>query len=676
VTDRSDAARRVRDRVVVHARGAAAHLTAMVSPRFEGGVDPIDVDQGRSDGTTLLTGWVRTRRAARLTSVIVFVDGEATVLGRPNPDDPRAGVHVSPWHAAVTLPPGQAVMVHAVALCSDGGTVTLDPQTGRVPTPEPPDDPLLGNIDLPRPGAVVGPTLLTVAGWTLLDPIARVEVGIDGAMSAARQMATPRPDVARLHQSVHASLCGFEHVLDLTDCVAGEQITIVVEAVRATGTCEVIDTTEVVVGDELAAEPFDQVSIAGLRAQTDRVAARHVAAADGVNLFVVTHDLGLGGGQLYLHELLLRLLDAPDVRCFVVSPTDGPLRDDLEALGVEVHICGPFPTEPAAHESLLRLLCTLAGEFEATAVVANTAGAACGVEVAERLGIPSLWAIHESYAPHQFLLAAYGPGGAHPSAQDRLEHALASASAVIFEADATRLLYCESGDPRRFVHIPYGIPLSDIDAFMATDDRAARRRALGWTDHEVVILCVGTFEPRKAQASLLRAFAQVSSDHPEAVLVLVGDRSDPYSEAMRAYAVALDLGDRVRIEAVTPALFDWYATADLFVLASDVESLPRSVLEAMAFGVPPLVAPVFGLGEIIRDGDNGMFVAPRDLVALDAALRRALSMSSDERRAMGARAATYIRANHDSRGYGEAYRTLLDGFAKDPSAFPGELLGR
>ena len=62
-------------------------------------------------------------------------------------------------------------------------------------------------------------------------------------------------------------------------------------------------------------------------------------------------------------------------------------------------------------------------------MVVNPAGAACGVEVAERLGIPALWAIHESYAPHQFLLAAYGPGGAHPSAQARLEHALASASA-------------------------------------------------------------------------------------------------------------------------------------------------------------------------------------------------------------------------------------------------------
>jgi len=401
-----------------------------------------------------------------------------------------------------------------------------------------------------------------------------------------------------------------------------------------------------------------------------------VAAADGVHLLVVTHDLGLGGGQLYLHELLLRLLDAPDVRCVVVSPSDGPLRHELEALGVEVHVCGPFPTAPAAHESLLRQLADLASQFEATAVVVNTAGAACGVELADRLGLPVLWAIHESYAPHQFLLAAYGPGGAHPTAQARLERALASANAVIFEADATRRLYCDSGDPRRFVHVPYGIPLADLDAWLATDDRAARRRGRGWTDDDVVVLCVGTLEPRKAQASLLRAFAQVAADHPEAVLVLVGDRGDHYGEAMREYADALGLGDRVRIEPVTPALFDWYAAADLFVLASDVESLPRSVLEAMAFGVPPLVAEVFGLGEIIDDGDNGLLVEPRDLAALDGALRRALAMPRAQRRAMGARAAAYVRASHDSRGYGDAYRALLDGFAKDPTAFPGDLLAR
>lgn len=675
MTEGNDRVGRVLGRLETHARLAAAQLAAMARPRFPGGIDLISVDDA-DDADVTVTGWVRTPGASRLTSVVVFVDDQPSVVGHPNPHDPRAGRRVAPWHAAVSLPPGRTVVVHAVALCSNGMTLRLDPQQVTVPAQVPPDGPPLGRIDLPVPGAVVDRSLLTVAGWALVDPVARIEVGIDGSMSAARQMATPRPDVALVHDSAHAELCGFEHVIDLTDRPAGELITIVAEAIDPTGEREVIGKTEVIVGAEVALEPFDLETIAGLRASTDREVARHESAQRGINVLVVTHDLGLGGGQLYLHELLLRLLDAPDFRCAVVSPSDGPLRPELEERGVEVHICGPYPTAPAAHESMLRHLAGLARELEATAAVVNTAGAACGVELAERLAIPALWAIHESFAPHQFLRAAYGPGGAHPSAQARLEHALASASAVIFEAAATRQLYCASGDPRRFVHVPYGISLSEIDTFLATDDRAARRSDLGWTDEDLVVLCVGTVEPRKAQASLLRAFSQVSGDHPEAVLVLVGDRGDTYGEAVRAYAERLDLGDRVRIEPVTPDLFGWYAAADLFVLASDVESLPRSVLEAMAFGLPSLVADVFGLGEIIEDGDNGLLFETRDLAALDVALRRVLSMPADERRAMGERASRYIRASHDSRGYAEAYRALLEGFAKDPTAFPGELLER
>jgi len=247
--------------------------------------------------------------------------------------------------------------------------------------------------------------------------------------------------------------------------------------------------------------------------------------------------------------------------------------------------------------------------------------------------------------------------------------------AVIFEADGTRQLYCSHGDARRFVKVDYGIAVDTVDEFQASDDRDARRRDLGWGPDDVVLLCVGTLEPRKAQASLLRAFARVAPDHPEAVLVLVGDRGDPYGEEVRAYAARLDLGDQVRVEPVTPDCYAWYGAADAFVLNSDVESLPRSALEAMAFGLPAIVADVFGLGELVDDGVTGFHVAPRDLASLEGGLRRLLSLDGAERQAMGARAAAHIRAEHDSHGYATAYRRLLDGLAADPTAFPAAILG-
>ena len=65
--------------------------------------------------------------------------------------------------------------------------------------------------------------------------------------------------------------------------------------------------------------------------------------------------------------------------------------------------------------------------------------------------------------------------------------------------------------------------------------------------------------------------------------------------------------------------------SDLLVCASDVESLPRTVLEAMAWELPVLATAVYGLPELIDDGETGWLCAPRDVDALADGLRRALA---------------------------------------------------
>ena len=648
-------------------------MLSLGSPRYSGGVDPIDPD-GVGGTTVTVTGWARAH-PDQLVAVVVLIDGAAVALGSFHSADHRTRRGITPWQALVPFPEDQTVQVSAVAVLANGLTQALEREARVTPNPAPPPPepaPFIGDLDEPGDGDVVAGPLFTVRGWSTLDPVARIEVTVDGVTSPARQMALARPDVARQIDSPHAGFCGYEHVVDITSRAPGDHVAITVAGVDPAGGRHVIGDVVVSVGraHEPEAPLTDVGYLAALRARTDQVTNRHRPATGGVRLFVITHDLGLGGGQLYLQELLLRLLDSPDLRCLVVSPTDGPLRRELEEHGVEVHIAGAYPTEPTAAESLLRELAFLAGEFEATAVVANTTGAAWGVELATRLGVPSLWAIHESYAPEHFLYAAYGPGGAHPTAADRLDDALASASAVIFEAEGTRQLYCQHGDPRRFVKVTYGIDLGPIDAFRAAEDRPGRRVALGWSADDVVLLCVGTLEPRKAQGSLLRAFAAVAADHPEAVLVLVGDRGDAYGQQLRTYAEQLGLGDRVQIEPVTPDCYAWYHVADAFVLSSDVESLPRSVLEAMAFGLPAIVADVFGLSELVDDAQTGLHVVPRDLVALERGLRRLLDMDPHQRRALGERGRALIQADHDSRGYAAVYRSLLDTFAADPTALP------
>jgi glycosyltransferase involved in cell wall biosynthesis len=64
------------------------------------------------------------------------------------------------------------------------------------------------------------------------------------------------------------------------------------------------------------------------------------------------------------------------------------------------------------------------------------------------------------------------------------------------------------------------------------------------------------------------------------------------------------------------------ALSSVFVLPSHNEGLPMAMLEAMAWGVVPVVSPVGGIPEVVTDGVNGLLVGPGDVPQLAAALHR------------------------------------------------------
>src|SRR5262249_34526895 len=68
----------------------------------------------------------------------------------------------------------------------------------------------------------------------------------------------------------------------------------------------------------------------------------------------------------------------------------------------------------------------------------------------------------------------------------------------------------------------------------------------------------------------------------------------------------------------------FYQALDVFALSSVREGLPNVVLEAMALEVPVVATRIAGLPHLIRDGNNGLLVAPGRVDELAQALRRLL----------------------------------------------------
>ncbi len=137
-------------------------------------------------------------------------------------------------------------------------------------------------------------------------------------------------------------------------------------------------------------------------------------------------------------------------------------------------------------------------------------------------------------------------------------------------------------------------------------------------------LFVGTLQPRKNVARLIRAFAQVARQDGDVVLAL-GGQAGRGADALRGLIDRLGLGDRVRWlgylpDADRPSL---YAGAAAFVFPSLYEGFGMPVLEAMAWGAPVIASTTSSLPEVV--GDAGLLVDPYDVDGLARAMAEVMT---------------------------------------------------
>jgi glycosyltransferase involved in cell wall biosynthesis len=159
-----------------------------------------------------------------------------------------------------------------------------------------------------------------------------------------------------------------------------------------------------------------------------------------------------------------------------------------------------------------------------------------------------------------------------------------------------------------------------------------------------LVLFLGHMAPDKGIFDLLEALAAVRSAVPDLRLVCAGDGA---RIAVARYAERLGMADAVKFTGwVGPsgkrALFE--SAAVLAAPCYDA-ALPRSLIEAMAAGVPVVAAAVGGIPELVVDAVNGFLVAPGDSASLARALQRLL-VDRDLAARIGAAARESVRLRH------------------------------
>lgn len=144
---------------------------------------------------------------------------------------------------------------------------------------------------------------------------------------------------------------------------------------------------------------------------------------------------------------------------------------------------------------------------------------------------------------------------------------------------------------------------------------------------QVKIVALGRLSREKGFDLLIEAFASVACEWPEWSLEIWGE--GPERSALEKLVMEAGISGRVRLPGSTQAPLSVLRAASLFVLPSRVEGFPNALLEAMAAGLPVLAADCrSGPGEIVRDGVDGLLVAPGDAAALAEGIRRLLGDSA------------------------------------------------
>lgn len=193
----------------------------------------------------------------------------------------------------------------------------------------------------------------------------------------------------------------------------------------------------------------------------------------------------------------------------------------------------------------------------------------------------------------------------------------------------------------------------DCETFRPTEDGDKRSQ----------LLYVGRLKQSKGVDRMLRAFDKLAETHPDLTVKVVGE--GPQEEELKELCEQLGIEDRVTFTGTLPNddLPPVYAESLVFVLPSDAEGLPRTVLESLSCGTPVVTSELPQLESVV-DG-CGYQVPAEAIDELATAIDRVVSADQPEYRTMSERGRQRVKTEYSWQGTVEKttslYYELLDG---------------
>lgn len=201
------------------------------------------------------------------------------------------------------------------------------------------------------------------------------------------------------------------------------------------------------------------------------------------------------------------------------------------------------------------------------------------------------------------------------------------------------------------------------------DELDAARRELGISgdDHPLVVM-IGRLVREKGYFEFLEAMAILRRKHPRARALIIGSAltsdHDDAATGIRAHATQLGLVEGAIFAGLRSDVPKLLALGDVFCLPSWREGMPRSIIEAMAAGLPVVATDIRGSREEVIPGETGLIVPMRDAAALGEALIK-IADDPEKSRRMGAAGRHRAIAQFDEQGVIERQMVRIRALLKE-----------
>ena len=226
-----------------------------------------------------------------------------------------------------------------------------------------------------------------------------------------------------------------------------------------------------------------------------------------------------------------------------------------------------------------------------------------------------------------------------------------------------RIFVISEATTRRFVQ--GGFPSAPLTSARVGIDIPTHRSCGPLSTFSVGV--VSRLVEQKGIQDALQAFGRLLSKFPDLELLIAGDGH--YRPKLEKLAKNLRIERAVTFLGFVPDPWTVFGRLSLLVHPTfdPGDSMPTNILEAAAMGVPAIATRWSGIPEIVRDGETGLLIPPRDVDALTTAMDRLLS-DPQLRSRLGQAARERVVPRY---GISTVAREFLEGLPVQTQAAPG-----